>query len=431
MSGFRHKKGGTEERAEDREQLCRIIRALAGLSSDYRRAATAYYIDGNSVREIAERFSLSESMVKYLLFQSRKRIREGIGMDMESGRLSYDPVDLTLFFWGGKCVYYDIFKENRLRQNIVMACYYEKQTEEQLSLQLGVPTAYLEDELKKLLEYDLITKKGPGYRSNIVIVTAKELEAIDRYSGNDLVKTADGIKAFVDGYMDEFRRMACWGGGMPLNSLKWTLVSLILRRAYVDLMQSEAKPDYPADCFGDRCVRFLMETAKNDPYFVGVSAHCSKDGTVCLWDVPLNGEPLHPLISPVRAEMLLSLPDAQPASDGERLVCAELLEMGLARKEGQRILPAFPFLNGEQSALVNDMILPAARNICDGALKRIDGVSRIMREHAPEHLADYAGKLPPLLQLKEAEGVTRALCESGWLLPMKNCLATTVMMRNK
>ena len=426
-----HRYEELEEQIQDHEQLCRILRSLAGISSDYRRATVAYYIDGQSVREIAERFSLSESMVKYLLFQSRKRIREGINMDMESGRLSYDPVDLTLIFWGGKCVYYDIFNENRLRQNIVMACYYDRQTEEQLSLQLSVPTAYLEDALKKLLEYDLLKKKGLTYQSNIVIITGKELDAIDRHNRTDLEKTAISIRAFAEAYMDELRALGFCGSDLPENSLRWMLVSLILRRAYVDLLQREVTLDYPTDCFGDRCFRFLMELPKNDPYFMGISAQGSKDGTVFLWDVPLNGEALHPVVSPVRADMLISLPDSQPVTDSEKLICSELLELGLARKEGERILPAFPYLSAEQSRALNSRILPVAKDICDGAVNRIDGISRIMKEYAPEHLADYARKLPALIQMKEGEAIMRILCESGWLLPMKDCLATTVMMRNK
>ncbi|MBP5669880.1 MAG: hypothetical protein J6X14_06175 [Lachnospiraceae bacterium] len=41
-------------------------------------------------------------------------------MEKEYGRLSYDPVELTLFFWGGRNVYYKIFDGNKLRQNIVI-----------------------------------------------------------------------------------------------------------------------------------------------------------------------------------------------------------------------------------------------------------------------------------------------------------------------
>ena len=49
------------------------------------------------------------------------------------------------------------YHHSSIQQNILMACYYEKQNEEQIALQLGVPTAYLEDEIKNLLDYELLT----------------------------------------------------------------------------------------------------------------------------------------------------------------------------------------------------------------------------------------------------------------------------------
>ena len=421
-----------EEAAQDHEQLRRILRKLAGLSSDYRRVSVAYYIDGQSVREIAGRFSLSESMVKYLLFQSRKHIREGINMVEETGRLSYDPVELSLVFWGGRCRYSGIFNGNRLRQNIVMACYYDRLTEEQLSLQLGVPTGYLEDDLKKLAEYDLLKKKGLTYQGNIVIVTKKEMDAIGRYSGEGLDKAAAEIRAFADGYLDELRALGFHGSGMPANSLKWMLVSLILRKAYVELLQQEVTLDYPTDIFGDRCFRFLMETEEKNPYYMGISGHATENGAVYMWDVPLNGEMLHPNLTPARACRLISLTETQPETENDRLVCAELIELGLAKKDGDKILPNFASLDAAQSAELTGKILPVARNLCDGAKGRIDGIARIMAEHAPEHLADYAKRLPPLLQLSEAETIMRILCEDGWLLPVKDSMsATTVILRNK
>ena len=421
----------SEALARDHEQVSMILRELARLSADYRRVMVGFYIDGRSIRELAARFSLSKSMVKYLLFQSRKRIREGINVENFLGRLSYDPVDLTLFFWGGRCPYIEIFEGNRLRQNIVMACYYDKMTEEQLSLQLGVPAAYLEDDLKKLLDYDLLEKRGMAYRSNIVIITDREKQAIDRHNEADLSSHAEVVKLFVDGYMDELRALGFYGSGMPANSLKWMLVSLILRRAYIDMLQSEVTLDYPTDCFGNACFRFLVELDKNDPYFMGVSAHTAKNGTIFLWDVPVNGEMIHPIVDAVRANMLSSLLYEQPASENDRLICSELLELGLARREGEEILPNFPCLDAPQSVALRDRITPMARRICDNAKDRIDGISAIMREHAPDHLADYARRLPALFQMEEAASIMQMLCESGWLIPLKDgMLATTVLMKN-
>ena len=150
-----------------------------------------------------------------------------------------------------------------------------------------------------------------------------------------------------------------------------------------------------------------------------------------MWDVPINGEMIHPTVTAVRAEMLISLMDTQPVTDSEKLICSELLSLGLARKEGDRILPNFPALNAEQSAALNSRLMPLGRSICDSAKSRIGGIARIMEDYAPEHLVNYAGKLPALFQLKEAEDIMRLLCESGWLLPVKDgTLATTVIMKN-
>lgn len=76
-----------EEQAQENEQLMLITRKLALLSSHYRRVMVAYYIEGFSVKEISARFSISQSMVKYLLFQSRNRIKEGITMERNFGKV--------------------------------------------------------------------------------------------------------------------------------------------------------------------------------------------------------------------------------------------------------------------------------------------------------------------------------------------------------
>ena len=421
-----------EEKARDDEQLRLILRELARLSSDYRRVSVAYYIDGLSVREIAGRFSLSESMVKYLLFQSRKHIREGITMEREPGRLSYDPVELKLFFWGGRCPYYGMFDGSRLRQNLVMACYYDKMTEEQLSLQLGVPTAYLESDVKKLLEYGLLEKSGLGYRSGIVIITGKEMEAVRNFSEAGLREAAGRIRAFADGNLERLRALGFHGNDMPANSLKWMLVSLILRRAYVEILQADLQLDYPTDIFGNRCFRFLMETRENDPYSMGISNQTTQNGSIFMWDVPLNGAMVHPDVTSVRADMLISLTEGQPAAENEKLVCAELLELRLARKEGAEIRPNFPCLDAAQAGELKGWTEPLAAEICESAKGRAGGIAGIMKEHAPDHLADYAAKLPVLFQLTEAETIMQILCESGWLLPARDgMLPTTVMMKNR
>jgi RNA polymerase sigma factor (sigma-70 family) len=421
-----------EEQAEENEQLRLMTRELSLLNSNYRRVMVAYYVDGLSVREISDRFSVSQSMVKYLLFQSRKRIQEGVKMNTERtyGKLSYQPVDLGLFFWGGKNNYWDKF-DSKLRQNILMACYYSKQSEEQIALQLGVPTAYLEDDIRELVKLDVLTEKNGFYQANVPIITKETLNEITRANKQAVGEITKALSEEIDKMLGEIRELGFYGSDMSNNSLKWMLLSLILRLAYVDMAQGESEPDYPTDIFGEKCFRFFVENTANEPdggFGTGSSASCCKNGLIVFWDVEVNGAMRHPKVTAARGDMLCRLMSEQPQTENEKLVCSELIELGLAVKTEDGIRPNFPCFTKEQGDVLNDSIRGIGHDICQDALSRLDRVKDILIDHAPAHLADYVGRLPILLSFKETEQIMRELCESGWLIPMKDGMSATTVM---
>ncbi|MBR4622430.1 MAG: sigma-70 family RNA polymerase sigma factor [Ruminococcus sp.] len=419
-----------EEQADENEQLRLMTRELSLLNSNYRRVMVAYYVDGLSVRNISERFSLSQSMVKYLLFQSRKRIQEGVNMERTYGRLSYQPVALDLFFWGGKNNYWDKF-DSRLRQNILMACYYNKQNEEQIALQLGVPTAYLEDDIRELVKYDLLTEKNGFYQTNVPIITKETFDEITRANKQAVREITNALSGKINEMLGEVRELGFYGSDMNNNSLKWMLLSLILRLAYVDMAQGERELDYPTDIFGEKCFRFFVENTSKEPYSgfgTGVSLMISRYGMIAFWDVAVNGKFLHPSITQTRADMLGRLLKEQPQTDSEKLVCSELIELGLAVKTEDGIKPNFPCLTKEQSDELNEKINGIGWEICQNVLSRTDSLKNILVDHAPAHLTDYVGRIPVLLHYREVEIVMRDLCESGWLIPMNGGMSATTVM---
>ena len=128
--------------------------------------------------------------------------------------------------------------------------------------------------------------------------------------------------------------------------------------------------------------------------------------------------------------MLINLLTEQPGSESDKLICAELLNNHFAIKTDTGIKPNFPCLTREQTSKLGELIVPVTQEICSQALVRLDEIKRIMAEHTPNHLLDYAEKVAPGEILVEPSDVMRALCESGWLLPLtRGMLATTVMFR--
>lgn len=416
-----------ERQARENEQLSLITRELSILKSDYRRVTVAYYVDGLSVRDISEDLGIKQSMVKYLLFQSRKRIKEGITMERDFGKLSYDPIELELVFWGGKNNYYGKFG-SKIRQNIMMSCYYDKQTEEQTAMQLGVPTAYLEDDLKELIKYDLLTEKNGFYQTNVPIITNEVFDEISRANKDSVRDIAERIKTELDEMSDEVKALGFYGSDMPQNTLKWLLLSLILRLAYIDMAQREAELDYPTDIFGDKCFRFFAEKTQSDPYGVGVSSRWCEDGMILFWDVAINGEQQHQKMTESRADMLCRLMKGQPKTDNEKLVCSELIELGLAVRTDSGIMPNLPCFTKAQGERINEMINGISWDICQNVLSRTDRIKKILTDHTPAQLNDYVSRMALLLHYREVELVTKYLCESGWLLPMNGGMRGTTVM---
>lgn len=415
------------EQEQENEQLMLITRELAILNSNYRHVMVAYYVDGLSIKDISADLSLSVSMVKYLLFQSRKRIKEGIAMERNYGEYSYNPIELSLMFWGGRNHYWGKF-DNKVRQNILMACYYDKQSEEQISLQLGVPTAYLEDDIKALTDYELLYEKRGFYQCNIPIFTRKVLDEIGYANKNAVSTIAELMKENIDFLIPSVRELNFYGSDMTLNSVKWMLVSLILHLAYIDMLDGERPLKYPTDKFGQKCFRFFIEKSVSDPYSFGTSNIRSEYGTILFWDVAVNGDMLHPGMTYARADMLGSLMEHQPQTENERLICAELLELGLAVKTDEGIKPNFPCFTKEQGDKLNSMIQNMGWEICQNIVSRVDNLKKRLIDHSPAHLADYVSQMAQLLTFEEIKQEMQLLCESGWLLPMKGGMSATTVM---
>lgn len=92
-------------------------------------------------------------------------------MERNYGQQSYNPKGLSLLFWGNGANRYYHLCDSKISQNILFACYNDKLSAEQISLEIGVSLPYMEDKLAELCEYELLKKDGNRYYTNIVIFT--------------------------------------------------------------------------------------------------------------------------------------------------------------------------------------------------------------------------------------------------------------------
>lgn len=244
---------------EDRQkQLKRLRRELSLLSREYRECTLHYYFEGLSCRETAQRMGISLDMTKYYLFKTRKLLKEGIGMEREYGTKSYQPAKFifkTLFSGSYNPEYRYLF-DRLLPGNILLSAYYAPVTIQELALETGVPTPYLENEVALLVRYGLLNilspKTGSGNTSpsdrDAAAHKGQALSGRDRYQTNMVIFTEEymgelyekltplcirhltDILSALRGQLISLRNIGFRGTDLEDDRLLWPLLWLVMHR---------------------------------------------------------------------------------------------------------------------------------------------------------------------------------------------------------
>ena len=213
------------------EEINLLKRELSLLSEKYRTAAVLYYSHDYSVSKISQTLSISENMVKYLLFKARKILKEGIGMEREFGEKSYKPgkFEYNVIYDGMANEEYRNLFARKIPGNILLSAYYAPMTVRELSIEMGISSVYMEDELALLEKYDLIKSVGElKYQTNLIIFTEDFMkEWYKELDKNYTSKTGEVIKLIKDA-LPEIRKVGFRGCNIPDNNLLWTFYMLTL-----------------------------------------------------------------------------------------------------------------------------------------------------------------------------------------------------------
>ncbi len=227
------------------EDVRLLRRELALIRSDYRRILVAHYIEDMSVSEIAREQNLPLGTVKTKLSNSRKRLKEGIQMAREFGKLSYKPKHISFVQNSSKAGSHGedawSYINRLLPKNLLIAAYRNPMTAEELALELGVAMPYLEEEIAILEKAGLLAKSGGRYEPTFYIMSCDAQRKILEFQAAATPELTAALEAFVDTRNALYTKNGIvWHGGwQSAEDMKWTL----LMRA-VDLAEYEAGDEF-------------------------------------------------------------------------------------------------------------------------------------------------------------------------------------------
>ena len=389
------------DEADEQDFIFLLRRELSLLSEKKRKATILYYIENMSCSQISEHLGISESMVKYLLFKSRQILKEGMSMERSYGNLSYYPKELSVLYWGnGKNTYNDLY-ENKISQNILFACYNDKLTAEEISLELGIALPYIEDILKQLVDCDVLRSEGRKYYTNIVIFTADcavEVTKRTREYRNKITDTLSGI--ITDGAL--------------CNCEAWLTVCCILYKAIFENLQEKVNMELPENKFGENCMIWAVEKSvdsmRNKGFEFGVSNTESTDGgRVQFFDFSVNGDMVHHSFyaSESLTNVFVAIAKGKNHFENEleKAVAAELVKKGYVLHENGQLAVNVPVFTQEEFVQFMGRYHSAVQTVEENAEKIMCEAAKVIRNYIPVHLKKQADMMAYFRIFEEAISV--------------------------
>ena len=213
------------EADENSEQIKKMRLKISNLNYLKREIMIMYYIDELPIQSISKKLSITEANVKWHLHNTRNKLKKEIS-EMSDTNFVYRPGKLHMAVSGNSGPAPDTLKinENLVRQNICLACYKEAKTTDELADMLGIAKAYIEYDLKWLVERQfmqcksgrystMFSIKGYDFHTKTFILFLENKSVFSDVIVDRLISEQDNIKAIGFG-----------GSEQPIEKLMWFLV---------------------------------------------------------------------------------------------------------------------------------------------------------------------------------------------------------------
>ena len=260
-----------------REQYETIFRYLHTLSSEYKNIFVDYYIGELSVRNLARKYSLPETTIKWRLNVGRKKIKDRIGEDKMDK--IYQRINWNTTVCNGN-MDSDAYLHTQIARAICLAAYETPLTVEEISIRTGIPTMYIEDELPRLEYGDAISKIGSKYVTDFIIFSLKNRKQTEDISASVVNMLADKFEAIFKEAENKISTVDFYGNDFGMGRLGYIVIPYMLRHKIRDVKNNRLKLEngaYPPRKDGGYGWFIVEETADESEHSAEYSTGCNAD----------------------------------------------------------------------------------------------------------------------------------------------------------
>ncbi len=422
------------ELADQEEQKLLVVelrKQISRLNYLQREILVSFYIDGLPQKTIANRLGISESVVKWHLHDTRRKLKKELTENMEKKREEeyiYRPKELYMAICGESVPNLDIHEvgNSLIRQNICIACYQQPKNLDELTTLLGIPKAYLEFDLNWLEEHEFVTYDKGKYYTNFYINSRSEQQKEYVVHCSLKEQVSDVI---INGLMeaeDTIRQIGFHGSDVPMNKLLWYLIYIFSR--YFELnnedntvwMNKPLRPDggkyYPLGFIEDSedILEWDFDNRNFDynGYMTSYSFYwfgLYNFGYSEIIDMSDKFTPEWTILHNLLVDIIKADFDISWITEEQRFDLAKLVEKGFVEIKGDKAIPRFAVFTEEQfQCLEKEVFEPIVEKLRPGYERLREELTKFYQDKLPAQLKSIH-KLPLRQALSDMGYVTTVL----------------------
>ncbi|MFA6110352.1 MAG: sigma-70 family RNA polymerase sigma factor [Candidatus Latescibacterota bacterium] len=388
-----HEERGSERRLILEEEKEQVFRAVVGLAEKYRRVLVGYYIHQETYEELAARFSIPLSSVKWRIHEGRRRLRERWDSLMDEPRRVYDRIEWWIACNGSMDA--NRYLDRQIARAIALAAYDRPVTIEELSQTTGIPAVYIEDELPELLYGEALEQVGSKYATSFIILRLSDHRKMMERFHPLAADLASAVLSRIRQREDAIRQLGFYGSDLPLEALLWILVPRVVRSAWGTARTNapESKGErYPPRKDGGYGWFVVAEGSQDDHGDAGGQNSFSlANGWAQLdyyWILRYFSGRLNGVLQTLEnraADAFIGRDGRIDATQDEPLA-ATMIESGLALRRDDGIWLAVPLLTQRQNETLASLLNEVAATVAPNLVALVEGVQDAFRGFTPPRL---------------------------------------------
>jgi len=234
--------GFTHSDSDDHDtQMKKLRMSISQLDHNLREAMIMFHLEKKSLTEISTKLKVTEGYVKKLLHESRRIIKENERKKLYEVDKVFRPNKVSMSICGdadGMVAGY-IMSNSLSKQNICLACYDKACSVEELTQELGLPSAYIESDLEWLVSKNYMKKAKNRYSTIFYIYNGTSNARLFNFYFNHKEKYLDKIVDKLTALQPKIKKIGFIGADKPIDQLLWLLILDFTRIASEQTLYNE------------------------------------------------------------------------------------------------------------------------------------------------------------------------------------------------